>query len=92
MDEELTVDKNIEKSNNLEDEVDPLKSLEEKVGYLLMKYQELLEERDGLAVQLAMEKEMRAQMEKKLELLSEDREKVKTRIDQLLSRLKNIDI
>ncbi len=87
MDEGLTLDKN----NILEKEHDPLKSLEEKVDYLLIKYQELLEERDGLVVQLTMEKEMRAQAEKKLELLSEDREKIRTRIDQLLNRLKSID-
>jgi len=31
-------------------------------------------------------------LEKKMELLSQDREKVKTRIDQLLHHLKSIDI
>jgi hypothetical protein len=39
-----------------------------------------------------MEKEKMIQLEKKLELLSQDREKVKMRLDQLLHRLKSVDI
>ena len=38
-----------------------------------------------------MEREKIARLEKKLELISQDREKVKTKIDQLLFRLKGID-
>ena len=75
-----------------EDEQKLLRDLEEKIGYLLIKYQELKNERDGLAIELNIEKEKVIQQEKKLELLSQDREKVKTRIDQLLHRLKGVEI
>jgi len=44
-----------------------------------------------LAAALDGEREKVIQLEKKLKLLSQDREKVKTRIDQLLHRFKNID-
>jgi len=70
----------------------PLGNLEEKVGYLLKKFQELKKERDQLAIALDAEREKMIRLEKKLELLSQDREKVKTRVDQLLHRLKSIDI
>jgi chromosome segregation ATPase len=70
----------------------PLGNLEEKVGYLLKKYHELKKERDELAIALDAGREKMIRLEKKLELLSQDREKVKTRIDQLLYRLKSIDI
>jgi uncharacterized protein YaaN involved in tellurite resistance len=70
----------------------PLGNLEGKVGYLLKKYQELKKERDELAVALDGEKEKMIRLGKKLELLSQDREKVKTRLDQLLHRLKSVDI
>jgi len=76
----------------LEEERRPLGDLEEKVRILLKKYQEVREERDTLAVALDAEKEKMIRLEKKLELLSRDREKVKTRIDQLLHRLRSIDI
>jgi chromosome segregation ATPase len=76
----------------LEEERRPLGVLEGKVGYLLKKYQELKRERDELAVSLDLEKEKVIRLEKKLELLSQDREKVKTRLDQLLLRLKSVDI
>jgi chromosome segregation ATPase len=66
--------------------------LEEKVAYLLKKYQELKKERDDLAVALEAGREKVARLEKKLELLSQDREKVKTRVDQLLHRLRSIDV
>jgi len=69
-----------------------LENLEEKVGYLLTKYQELKRERDELAVGLDMEREKMAQMEMRLEFFSQEREKLKARIDQLLQRLKSIDI
>jgi chromosome segregation ATPase len=70
----------------------PLGNLEEKVGYLLKKYHELKKERDELAIALDAGREKMIRLEKKMELLSQDREKVKTRIDQLLHRLKSIDI
>ena len=75
-----------------EDEQKLLRDLEERIGYLLIKYQELKNETDGLAIELNIEKEKMIQQEKKLELLSQDREKVKTRIDQLLHRLKGVEI
>jgi uncharacterized protein YaaN involved in tellurite resistance len=75
-----------------EGEQEPLRDLEEKVGYLLKKYQELKNERDRLAVALETEKTRMIRLEKKLELFSQDREKVKTRLDQLLLRLRTIDI
>jgi chromosome segregation ATPase len=51
----------------------------------------LREEKGHLALALEEEKEKVVQLEKKLKLLTQDREKVKTRIDQLLHRFKNID-
>ena len=66
-------------------------NLEEKVRSLLIKFHELKRERDHLAATLEVEKEKVIQLEKKLKLLSQDRDKVKTRIDQLLHRFKNID-
>ncbi len=67
------------------------KNLEEKIRHLLAKFQELKKERDNLAAALDGEREKVVQLEKKLKLLSQDREKVKTRIDQLLHRFRNID-
>ncbi len=69
-----------------------LGNLEEKIANLLLKYQELKKEKEELAAALEVEKEKVTQLEKKLEFLSKDREKVKTRVDQLLHRLKSIDI
>jgi chromosome segregation ATPase len=57
----------------------------------LAKFQELKKERDNLAAALDMERGKVIQLEKKLKLLSQDREKVKTRIDQLLHRFGSID-
>jgi chromosome segregation ATPase len=88
---EISLDKQTEKMV-LEEERGPLGNLEEKIGHLLIKYQELKKERDELAVALDVEREKMTQMGKKLELLSQDREKIKARIDQLLHRLKGIDI
>jgi septal ring factor EnvC (AmiA/AmiB activator) len=73
-----------------------LGKLEEMVGKLLVKnqetkYHELRKERDELSAALDQEREERRRLEKNLEALSEDKEKVKTRIDQLLHRLKGID-
>jgi chromosome segregation ATPase len=69
-----------------------LGSLEEKIGNLLAGYQELKKEREELATSLAVEREKVTRLERRLELLSQDKEKVKTRIDQLLLQLKGIDI
>ena len=66
--------------------------LEEKVGHLLTRYQELKNEKDELAMALDVEREEIIRLEKKVELLSKDRDKVKTRIDQLLHRLKSVEI
>jgi hypothetical protein len=89
MDGEILLDKRTEKMV-LEEERGLLGNLEEKIGHLLIKYQELKKERDELAVALDVEREKMVQLEKKF--LSQDREKVKARIDQLLHRLKGIDI
>ena len=67
-------------------------SLEEKVTLLLLKYREARKAREDLVVALKHEKERADRLERKLELLSEDRDKVKTRIDQLLHRLKGFDL
>jgi chromosome segregation ATPase len=69
-----------------------LGNLEEKISSILIKYQELKKEKEELAATLEVEREKSIQLEKKLEFLSTDREKVKARIDQLLQRLKGIDI
>jgi len=87
---EIPLDKQTEKMAP-EEEQGLLGNLEEKVRRLLEKFYELKKERDHLAAALDGEKERVAQLEKKMKLLSQDREKVKTRIDQLLHRFKNID-
>ena len=69
-----------------------LGKIEEMVGKLLTEYQELKRERDELEAALDREKEKGIGLEKKLGILSQDKEKVKTRIDQLLHRLKGIDL
>lgn len=88
---EISLEKQDEKMV-MEEEQGLLKNLEEKIDYLLIKYQELKKERDELATSLNLEKEKLARTEKRLELLSQDKEKVKIRIDQLLHRLKGIEI
>jgi hypothetical protein len=65
--------------------------LEDRVDKLLIKYQEMMKERDGLAAALDSERERARQLEKVLESFTEDRERVKIRIDQLLHRLRGID-
>lgn len=91
MTEEISL-KNPAEKKAPEEERNLLGNLEEKVGDLLIKYQELLKERDGLSAKLNVEREERMRLERKMELLSQDRDKVKGRIDQLLHRLKSIDI
>ena len=66
-------------------------NLEEKIRHLLAKFHELKKERDNLAAALDMERGKVLQLERRLKLLSQDREKVKTRIDQLLHRFRSID-
>lgn len=73
-----------------EGDLNGLKSLEDKVSDLLKAFQEIKRERDGLASALGMEKERSTRMEKKLEFFSQEREKIKLRIDQLLHRLKGV--
>jgi chromosome segregation ATPase len=74
----------------LEGDGNPFEVLEQKVRSLLKKMEELRGERDELMAALDSEKKKILQLGKKLELLSQDREKVKTRIDQLLHRLKGL--
>ena len=69
-------------------ESNPLKDLEQKVTELLKAFKEIKRERDGLALALGMEKEKLTRLEKKLEFLAQEREKIKLRIDQVLHRLK----
>ncbi len=76
----------------LEEERSLFSALEERIDHLLIKYQNLVKENDRLLAEVEEEKEKRIRLEKSLELFSQDREKVKTRIDQLLVRLRNIDL
>ncbi len=87
---EILLDKQTEKMAS-EEEQGLLGNLEERVRHLLTRFHELRKEKDHLAFALEEEKEKVVQLEKKLKLLTQDREKVKTRIDQLLHRFKNID-
>ena len=87
---EISLEKQPEKMIS-EEEQGLLWNLEEKVRLLLTKFHDLKKERDHLAATLEVEKEKVTQLEKKLKMLSQDREKVKTRIDQLLHRFKGID-
>lgn len=87
---EISLDKQTEDMVS-EEEQGLLGNLEEKIRHLLTRFHELKKERDHLAATLEVEKERGIQLEKKLKLLSQDREKVKTRIDQLLHRFKSID-
>jgi len=65
--------------------------LENRVDFLLDKIQELTRQKDELTVAIDSEREKTRRLEKRLELFTQDRENVKTRIDQLLHRLKGID-
>jgi chromosome segregation ATPase len=86
---EISLDKQTDMTS--EEEQGWLGNLEEKVGHLLTRFNELKMERDELVSALEQEKEKVIQLEKKMKLLSQDREKVKSRIDQLLHRFKSID-
>jgi chromosome segregation ATPase len=74
-----------------EEEPGSLKTLEEKVGDLLKEFQTLRKERDNLAFALRAEKERSIRIEKRMEILSREREKIKSRVDQLLHRLRGIE-
>ena len=74
-----------------EGEAGVLGPLENRVDLLLDKIQELTRQRDELTVAIDSEREKTCRLEKRLELFTQDRENVKTRIDQLLHRLKGID-
>lgn len=91
MNEEISLGEQTEK-RGMEGEQGLLRNLEGKVDDLLAKYHELKKERDELALSLDREKERLIGFEKQLELLSEDKEKVKKRIDQLLHRLKGVEM
>ena len=75
-----------------EEEQSPLEALEQKIADLLREFTGLKKERDQLANAVVLEREKVSRLEKKLELLSEDRDKVKTRIDQLLVRFRDVDL
>jgi len=86
---EISLDKQTEMVS--EEEQGLFGNLEEKITHLLARFHDLQKERDNLVAALDVEKEKVIQLEKKLKLLSQDREKVKIRIDQLLHRFKGID-
>lgn len=91
MNEEISLKGPLEKTMP-EEEKNLFGALEEKISYLLTKYQELIKEKDRLAAEVDAEREKRVRLEKRMELLSQDRESVKTRIDQLLHRLRSVDL
>ena len=75
-----------------EEETGVFGPLENRVDFLLDKIQELTRQRDELTAAIDSEREKARRLEKRLELFTQDRENVKTRIDQLLHRLKGIDL
>lgn len=91
MSEDITSSHRPEKTE-LEEEKSLFGVLEEKIDQLLKKYQELLEERDRLIAEINGEREKRIRLEKRMEILSQDRENVKARIDQILHRLRSADL
>jgi len=91
MAEEITLKGQSEKTMP-EEEKNLFGALEEKIGDLLKKCQELMREKDKLAAEVDAEREKGMRLEKRMELLSQDRENVKTRIDQLLHRLRSVDL
>ena len=91
MQRNLSLDKETEGKEADEDR-GALGKLEERLTELLSKYHEIKKERDELSVALDQEREKRQRLERNLETLSEDKEKVKARIDLLLQRLKGIDL
>ena len=91
MTEEISLENQSEKTMP-EEERNLFGALEEKIGHLLTKCQELMREKDKLAAEVDAEREKGIRLEKRMELLSQDRENVKTRIDQLLHRLRSVDL
>ncbi len=91
MDGEILLEEETEPGSPSEDQ-GFFTSLEEKVNLLLLEYRKARKTREELVIALKHEKERADRLEKKLELFSEDRDKVKTRIDQLLHRLKGFDL
>jgi len=75
-----------------EEERSSFRKIEEIVEKLLIKYEDLKKERDESLTALQQQREKTIELEKKLEMFSVDKEKVKTRIDQLLHRLQGIDL
>jgi len=75
-----------------DDKENPFELLEEKIGDLLREFQTVKKERDELLLAVNREKENVIRLEKKLEMFTQDREKVKTRIDQLLHRFKDVEL
>ena len=86
---EISLDKKMDMDSDEEQGL--LGNLEEKIAHLLARFRDLQKERDHLVAALDVEKDKVSQLEKKLQLLSQDREKVKIRIDQLLHRFKSIE-
>ncbi len=84
--------KNIPEKSIPEEEKTLFGDLEEKIDQLLRKYQELLAERERLIAEVDAEREKRIRLEKRMEILSQDRENVKARIDQILHRLRSADL
>jgi chromosome segregation ATPase len=74
-----------------EGEEEMLGPLENRVELLLDKFQELVKQRDELMAAIDSERDKTSRLEKRLELFTQDRENVKSKIDQLLHRLKGID-
>jgi uncharacterized coiled-coil DUF342 family protein len=74
-----------------EGEEEMLGPLENRVELLLDRFQELVKQRDELITAIDSEREKTSRLEKRLELFTQDRENVKSKIDQLLHRLKGID-
>ena len=91
MGEEIVLPKKTEEGTQ-EGDLSGLGHLEKKMNALLVRFQELKKDRDLLALALNEEKERAGRLEERLDLLSQDRERVKGRIDQLLHRLKGVDL
>jgi len=91
MDGEILLEEETEPGSPSEDQ-GVFTSLEEKINLLLLEYRKARKTREELVIALKHEKERADRLEKKLELFSEDRDKVKIRIDQLLGRLKGFDL
>ena len=74
-----------------EDATGTLETLKSKVDALLVTFQDLVRERNELVRALATQREVSRKLEKKIELISQDKEKVKSRVDRLLSRLSGMN-